>query len=54
MTVTGALPRNATIILTHAVILQDPSGRSKGCGIVEFTDAVAAQEAIEAMNNTVS
>lgn len=38
--------------VTHADVLMESSGRSKGCGIVEFADEAAAQAAIQAFNET--
>src|SRR5210317_2375582 len=36
----------------YAKILQDRDGRSKGCGIVEFTTVEGAQDAIEKLTDT--
>ncbi|KAL7551827.1 hypothetical protein ACHAWF_015024 [Thalassiosira exigua] len=36
----------------YAKILQDRDGRSKGCGIVEFTTAEGAKDAIEKLTDT--
>jgi RNA recognition motif-containing protein len=38
--------------VTHADILQEDGGRSKGCGIVEFASAREAQKAIDMLNDT--
>lgn len=39
--------------LQPPVRLQEPSGRSRGSGVVEFTTAAAAKEAIELQQGTV-
>ena len=36
----------------YAKVLQDRDGRSKGCGIVEFTTVEGAQDAIEKLTDT--
>lgn len=36
----------------YAKILQDRDGRSKGCGIVEFTEVEGAKDAIEKLTDT--
>ncbi len=38
--------------MTYAEVLTEPSGRSKGCGIVEFAAAEQAAAAIERLHNT--
>ncbi len=38
--------------VTYAEVMQEPDGRSKGCGIVEFADAKGAQEAIKSLNDS--
>lgn len=37
-------------IVVHADILSDPTGRSKGCGIVEFASPEGAQNAVATLN----
>jgi len=37
--------------VTYVKVLRDRSGRSKGCGIVEFEDAQSAADAIEKLND---
>jgi RNA recognition motif-containing protein len=36
----------------HADVLRNPDGRSKGCGIVEFSSPEEAQVAIETLNDS--
>jgi len=38
--------------VAHAEIICEPSGRSKGCGVVEFSTEEAAQEAISTLTDT--
>jgi RNA recognition motif-containing protein len=38
--------------VTRANVLASPDGRSKGCGIVEFSSAEGAQRAILTLNDT--
>ena len=38
--------------VTYASIMSSPNGRSKGCGLVEFSDAIGARRAIEELNDT--
>eukprot|EP01104_Vermistella_antarctica_P000421 TRINITY_DN1055_c0_g1_i2.p1 TRINITY_DN1055_c0_g1~~TRINITY_DN1055_c0_g1_i2.p1 ORF type:complete len:292 (+),score=79.09 TRINITY_DN1055_c0_g1_i2:580-1455(+) len=39
--------------VTYADIFQDESGRSKGCGVVEFTSPAEANNAVATLNDTV-
>ena len=38
--------------VAYADVMREPGGRSKGCGIVEFTNSRDAQNAIATMHNT--
>jgi len=38
--------------VTFADVMMEPSGRSKGCGVVEYATQEAAQAAIETLNDT--
>lgn len=38
--------------VVHAEVMTEPSGRSKGCGIVEYAKAEEAQEAIRTLTDT--
>lgn len=33
-------------------VMQEPSGRSKGCGLIEYVERAHAKDAIELLNNT--
>ncbi|KAJ1475889.1 hypothetical protein T484DRAFT_1908890 [Baffinella frigidus] len=43
---------NQDLVVTHADIMHDASGRSKGCAIVEYATPESAQAAIAALNDT--
>ena len=38
--------------VVHADVMQEPSGRSKGCGLVSFNSAAEAQQAIDDLNES--
>jgi len=43
---------NQDLVVTHADIMHDASGRSKGCAIVEYASSEDAQRAIAQLNDT--